>query len=143
MWTLQPTENTLVDVTQSRWVYTKSFSGQTVLIYNSQQLTLRFSRLTFIWMLIGFHISWNTKAYFQCENEFFKHFFFNVKIISTNKMTLMYVIFFYTLTESVLFPYKHTMILEMYNDKIPQTTLLYFSKKKLTRNSATWDKMNS
>lgn len=55
----------------------------------------------------------------------------------------MYVIFFNTLTESVLFPYKHTMILEMYNDKIPQTTLLYFSKKKLTRNSATWDKMNS
>lgn len=58
-------------------------------------------------------------------------------------MTLMYVIFFYTLTEFVLFPYKNTMILEMYNDKIPQTTLLYFSKKKLTRNSATWDQMNS
>lgn len=56
----------------------------------------------------------------------------------------MYVIFFYTLTESVLFPYKHMLILEKYNDKIPlaQTTLLQFSKK-LTRNSATWDKMNS
>lgn len=36
----------------------------------------------------------------------------------------MYVIFFYTLTESVLFPYKHMLILEKYNDKIPQTTLL-------------------
>lgn len=53
----------------------------------------------------------------------------------------MYVIFFYTLTESVLLPYKHMLILEKYNDKIPQTTLLQFSKK-LTRNSATWDKMN-
>lgn len=41
----------------------------------------------------------------------------------------MYVIFFYTLTEPVLFPYKHMLILEMYNDKIPQTTLLYFKKK--------------
>lgn len=54
----------------------------------------------------------------------------------------MYVIFFYTLTESVLFPYKHMLILEKYNDKIPQTTLVQFSKN-LTRNSATWDKMNS
>lgn len=55
----------------------------------------------------------------------------------------MDVIFFYTLTESVLFPYKHTMILEMYNDKIPQLHYYTFQKKKLTRNSATWDKMNS
>lgn len=53
----------------------------------------------------------------------------------------MYVIFFSTLTESVLFPYKHPMILEMYNEKTPQTTLLQFSKK-LTRNSASWDQMN-
>lgn len=36
----------------------------------------------------------------------------------------MTVIFFSTLTESVLFPYKHPMILEMYNEKTPQTTLL-------------------
>lgn len=38
----------------------------------------------------------------------------------------MYVIFFSTLTESVLFPYKHPMILEMYNEKNPQTTLLLY-----------------